>query len=192
MPRSGRCPRRARRAQRVPELHAHPCTADLTGVDRHLGPGDTTLRRQVTAIHATGADRRVRTAQPRRTGPEKLPGLLHPDPQPAASHRSGMGSSRISPREDADAPCPSTGRGLDLLNAAASGWSAAQAKASKLLGEDGSADIMGAADKCGPSAGPPHPVRRDAGHGGTLPPAQDRPVVLASRPSWCPLHPQCH
>jgi hypothetical protein len=34
-------------------------------------------------------------------------------------------------------------QGLDLLNAAAPGWSAAQAKASKLLGEDGSAAIMG-------------------------------------------------
>ena len=44
-------------------------------------------------------------------------------------------------------PLSLTRQGLDLLTIAAPGWSAAQAKASALLGEDGSAAIMGAAAK---------------------------------------------
>jgi len=44
-------------------------------------------------------------------------------------------------------PLSLTGQGLDLLNTAAPGWSAAQAKAQKLLGEDGRAAIMAVADK---------------------------------------------
>ena len=44
-------------------------------------------------------------------------------------------------------PLSLTGQGLDLLNRAAPSWSAAQGKAERLLGEDGSAAIMRAAEK---------------------------------------------